>query len=164
MTEQRSKQFVEGFISTEMPTVFMAINSYVKTLKVWKLWYPLEGTGVPITSGTTSWLLWNTAVHQGSYSLRAHCEQWPEEQQEQSGHTGSVELVSLLAVSPSHRRSGPKAEPGATLQGHWGAARAQARPRCCGVWRVPAPRVLPVSCTGAGLPLCQPEADGQVSV
>lgn len=161
MKEQRSKQFVEGFISTEMPTVFMATNYMWKLLKVWKLWYPLEETGVPINSGTTSWLLWNTAVYQGNYSLRVHCEQWPEKQQEQSGHTGGVELVSLLAVSPSHRRSGPKAKPGETLQRHWGAAGAGARPRCRGVSQPHVCRLCPAL---KRLPLCQPKAHGQVSV
>lgn len=47
MKEQRSKLFVKGFISTEMPIVFMVTNYMWKLLKVWKLWYPLEGPGVP---------------------------------------------------------------------------------------------------------------------
>lgn len=55
-------------------------------------------------------------------------------QQEQSGHTGSDELESPLAVSPWHHRSGPKEELGTAETAE--AGRAQACPGCCGVWRV----------------------------
>lgn len=80
MTVERAKvqTVVEWFISTEIPPFFMVANYMWKLLRVWKLWHPLEGRGVPSTWGTTIWLLWNTAVCQGSYSLRVLHEQWPE--------------------------------------------------------------------------------------
>lgn len=91
----------------------------MKTIKGWEAVISIGL--VSITSGTTSWLLGNTAVYQGSCSLRAQCEQWPGKQQEQSSRTGSAELVSSLAVSPSHHGSGPKAQPGAAeaSRGSW---------------------------------------------
>lgn len=47
MKEQRAKPFVKGIISTEMPIVFTATNYMWKLLKIWKLWYPLKGSGSP---------------------------------------------------------------------------------------------------------------------
>lgn len=47
MKEQKSKQFVKEFISTEIPTVFMATHYMWKLLKVWKLDIHWRGQGSP---------------------------------------------------------------------------------------------------------------------